>query len=691
MQCPTCRDQSLHASMTQQGVEVDYCRQCQGVWLDKGEIFYFTKRPKELAEAFLHAQTITPASPRLSPKTGKPMQEMRFLDGRLVIDVCPDTEGMWCDDGEIERLVNTDPKLLSLRLDTTLRPLDEKPAASRDAQSRATRLRLPNLGIRAVITIFFMYAPLTALLGVLVEYAYVPAAAALIFGVALIGLHWGLSPWILDRLLCRVLPIRWIPIAELPEPLRAFIRHVCETHGIVVPDIGILADSRPNALTYGGPSKRVRMILTQGVLDRLNDEEQTVVAARELGHAARWDIRVMTVACTVPWILSLPAYRLLHDIKNAQGSAVFSSLLAIVVYWLHRVASWPMRGLSRARHIAADRFACDVTGQPNRVLLTFVRIMNDLAGPGFQKEANLSGKPLRCPLFDSIGALGIMDLDMAKTFVVSARNAEKPLKHSDRNAGLNILGALKWELWNPWARYYEWHALHPLFTRRIRYLMNQAETLEREPIFRVSEQKPERYWNEFVVDLMVLSAPPLALLAFAVIAALTQQQALLGLGLVVTGILALVKFFFTYPSELFPLMTISSLFKHIKVSGIRPVSCSLKGQIFSDPISRSACIDSIVMRDYTGITVLEYLQPLRVWEFLFSALRAPAVAANDIYIEGWYRRSPVPYIEIKTVSTPAGTQTCYASTIRKIMILLMILLGFILAFVPLDTLIARIP
>ena len=37
MKCPQCTDQSLLMS-ERQGVEIDYCPQCRGVWLDGGEL-----------------------------------------------------------------------------------------------------------------------------------------------------------------------------------------------------------------------------------------------------------------------------------------------------------------------------------------------------------------------------------------------------------------------------------------------------------------------------------------------------------------------------------------------------------------------------------------------------------------------------------------------------------------------------
>jgi Zn-finger nucleic acid-binding protein len=37
MKCPHCNDVTLVMS-ERQGVEIDYCPQCRGVWLDRGEL-----------------------------------------------------------------------------------------------------------------------------------------------------------------------------------------------------------------------------------------------------------------------------------------------------------------------------------------------------------------------------------------------------------------------------------------------------------------------------------------------------------------------------------------------------------------------------------------------------------------------------------------------------------------------------
>lgn len=64
MKCPVCENVNL--SMTErQGVEIDYCPQCRGVWLDRGELDKIIERSGTTAatSANAHAGTPTPRPP----------------------------------------------------------------------------------------------------------------------------------------------------------------------------------------------------------------------------------------------------------------------------------------------------------------------------------------------------------------------------------------------------------------------------------------------------------------------------------------------------------------------------------------------------------------------------------------------------------------------------------------------------
>ncbi|WP_313455456.1 zf-TFIIB domain-containing protein [Stenotrophomonas sp.] len=70
MQCPVCTTQALVMS-ERQGIEIDYCPQCRGVWLDRGELDKIIERS---------AAATAPAPVRAAPPPPPP--EVRHRDTR---------------------------------------------------------------------------------------------------------------------------------------------------------------------------------------------------------------------------------------------------------------------------------------------------------------------------------------------------------------------------------------------------------------------------------------------------------------------------------------------------------------------------------------------------------------------------------------------------------------------------------
>ncbi len=77
MKCPTCPDSTLLMS-ERQGVEIDYCPQCRGVWLDRGELdklLQLSANPPPAHEAPRHA-----APPAQSPYSNQRSFDQRGFD-----------------------------------------------------------------------------------------------------------------------------------------------------------------------------------------------------------------------------------------------------------------------------------------------------------------------------------------------------------------------------------------------------------------------------------------------------------------------------------------------------------------------------------------------------------------------------------------------------------------------------------
>ena len=65
MNCPVCNSVSLVMS-ERQGIEIDYCPQCRGVWLDRGEL------DKIIDRSLSAAAPVPVAAPAPAPRTEMP-------------------------------------------------------------------------------------------------------------------------------------------------------------------------------------------------------------------------------------------------------------------------------------------------------------------------------------------------------------------------------------------------------------------------------------------------------------------------------------------------------------------------------------------------------------------------------------------------------------------------------------------
>lgn len=70
MQCPVCTSVTL-VMADRSGIEIDYCPQCRGVWLDRGELDKIIERATPQATAAAPAQyQPPPAHPGAPPPYG---------------------------------------------------------------------------------------------------------------------------------------------------------------------------------------------------------------------------------------------------------------------------------------------------------------------------------------------------------------------------------------------------------------------------------------------------------------------------------------------------------------------------------------------------------------------------------------------------------------------------------------------
>lgn len=664
MKCPNCKDKDLAPAMTRQGVEVDFCSQCEGIWLDKNEIYHFTKIPSYLKAKIDEAMRLKQPSAKASPAVGAPMVQLSISEGEINIDYCPASKGIWLDKDEINKLPVIKGKI----------QIDKGAFEGKEGVGPKTLLPLPNLALRSGMVLFGMYALLTLLLIALVELAKMPASRALIIGISAAAIHFLLGPFFTDLCLRFLFKMRWVGQGDLPANLSNFINKVCADKKIKFPRMGIISDGSPNAFTYGHHPNNARIVLTQGLLDLLNEEESEAVIAHEIGHVMHWDMLIMTLAQLAP-LISYYIYKTLIRSRPRGKAAPFILAIAISAYLIYIVSEFIVLWISRIREFFADRFSGELTGSPNSLASALVKIGYGLSGDDTRKIEVKQAD--RRDALSAAGPLGIFDSKTAKILAVSGYAG--PVKMGGAVDKEKLKDAAKWDLWNPWAVYYELQSTHPLIAKRLKFLSNQSSVLGKEPYIEFNERKPESYWDEFLVDLFIKAFPFIAVVWGVALFAMRHEVSFLWCGLLAFGSAYLMQTLFIYPNNDFAQMTVKSLLKKVKVSAVRPVPCSINGKIIGRGIPGLIFSEDFVMQDETGIIFLDYHQPLGIFEFLFGLLRASKYINQDVEIIGWYRRSPVPYIEIKKLKIAGEESACFVYHVKLIFSIAVIILGFIMA------------
>ena len=103
MDCPVCRNAMITFEL--EGVEIDYCTDCSGIWLDAGELELLlgdSHQAKQLLDSF-EADRESAEKPRKCPICRKRMQKIAIgqCKSRFLIDKCRRDHGLWFDKNEL--------------------------------------------------------------------------------------------------------------------------------------------------------------------------------------------------------------------------------------------------------------------------------------------------------------------------------------------------------------------------------------------------------------------------------------------------------------------------------------------------------------------------------------------------------------------------------------------------------------
>jgi Zn-dependent protease with chaperone function len=480
-----------------------------------------------------------------------------------------------------------------------------------------------------------------------------------------------LSPLLMDCTQQWLYGVNWRSIDDLDEnypETATLIRQVCRDRHLKIPRLGIIDDENPTAYTYGSLPNRSRLVVSQGLFTYLDDDEVATVYAHELGHIVHWDFAIMTVAALLIQIVYL-IYVWCRRVGSFMGSndktgiSTASGALAAVAYLFHWLGSYLILYLSRTREYMADKFAAEVTGNPNALSRSLVKIAY-----GIVEEASRAEEPSK--LLVGTRALGIFDHKTANTTGTAYRVAAEPSQ---------VGAVFLWDMFNPWGWWLELTSTHPLTGKRVRALSTYSEQLGIDPEFDFGrimgmgkQLNKSRLYGNFLRDLCLYSIEFLGLI-FGISLAIYQlyfvdnnldrpegQNNILlvvALPLIGLGIGIFIKALIMYPHSRQVVDTnVLELMSDPYASPLRGKFVRLRGTLIGRGDAGYAFGSDLMLNDGRGLMYLHYASLFGgIGNFLFGGTRVKQLIGADVESIGWFRRGVAHWVDLKQLTTADGT------------------------------------
>ncbi|MBV9387795.1 MAG: M48 family metalloprotease [Chroococcidiopsidaceae cyanobacterium CP_BM_ER_R8_30] len=268
-----------------------------------------------------------------------------------------------------------------------------------------------------------------------------------------------LSPWLLDGLLrlfydCQ--PLSSDRLSQHSPEMVQMLQNYCLKRHWPLPRLGILPTNIPLVLTYGNLPCTARIVVSQGLLAQLEDDEIAAICASQLGQITYWDFVVISLGVLVIQIPYIVYWQvsLWGDRRSSQILRNGAAIIASLGYGLYYLLRSPVVWLSRLRVYYSDRFAADLTGNPNGLSRAILKITIGIA-----QEIQQQGYTLW--LLESFNLLSPVDHQQA-------------ISLGSLPPDTQFESVLTWDCLNPNRHWLGFNNTHPLLGERLQRLTHIA-------------------------------------------------------------------------------------------------------------------------------------------------------------------------------------------------------------------------
>jgi Zn-dependent protease with chaperone function len=248
--------------------------------------------------------------------------------------------------------------------------------------------------------------PVSGLLTLLMQWlGTVRSVADWVFGlahildvVAFMALIFFAAPYVLDWILPQFYGLQPHSMARLAQTSPEAQRHlqtICNKQKIPLPQLGRLSTAAPIVFSYGSLGKNTRIVISQGLLDQLDEAEIASLIAAEISYVSPLNMGLLTglmailqIPYLIYWLTANIGDRLM-DWAEGQDNRAIDILGRIAAYGLGAVSTigyvsfWIMRWaglvLTRRRSAYGDQAASNQTGNPNAQATALIKLSQGIS------------------------------------------------------------------------------------------------------------------------------------------------------------------------------------------------------------------------------------------------------------------------------------------------------------------------
>jgi len=181
-----------------------------------------------------------------------------------------------------------------------------------------------------------------------------------------------------------------VPITRQQMPrIYNLLENLCISRGITMPAFEVIDSPAMNAFASGINDKTYKIVLTRGIIERLNDDELEGVIAHELTHILNRDVRLLVISVIFVGMISFfaemafrmlihggrPNYYARSDSRDKNGGQFVVLLVALGILLVGYLFAMLIRfSLSRKREFLADAGAVELTRKPEAMMSALLRI-----------------------------------------------------------------------------------------------------------------------------------------------------------------------------------------------------------------------------------------------------------------------------------------------------------------------------